>query len=150
MMFVIAWIIFFILMIVFFVAFKNDKGHFEVQGKVITISPDSLGHYHFEGMINDKRVEFLVDTGASLVAIPASMSTSLKLEKMAPITIQTANGKTNGFLTRVYSLTIGPFQFSNVKAVIIPDNDSQEVLLGMNVLSKFNLSQQNGKLIIKK
>ncbi|HAT9304438.1 TPA: TIGR02281 family clan AA aspartic protease, partial [Legionella pneumophila subsp. pneumophila] len=108
------------------------------------------GHYWIKGKINEYPVEFLVDTGATLVAIPQGLAKDLKITGRYPVTIETANGKVTGFLTRLQHLSFGEFHLQNVKAVIIPENDDNTVLLGMNVLSQFHMIQQGKQLILKR
>lgn len=150
-MFIVAWLLFFALVMAFFYYYEsNDKGHYQVQRGVLTITADKAGHYQLAGSINDKPVQFLLDTGATLVAIPEGLATSLQLKRRYPISMQTANGVITGSLTRLNKLNFAEFELLNVKAVIIPGSEDDQVLLGMNVLSKFNMSQQNGQLVIKK
>ncbi len=150
-MFIIMWVFFFFLLIVFFYyADSASEGSYHVQNGTVTIKPDSNGHYRIAGSINSEKVEFIVDTGATLVAIPQTLAKRLELKGRYPILLQTANGNISGSLTRIQKLTFANFKLYNVKAVIIPGNDDTMVLLGMNVLEQFNLSQQNKQLIIKK
>jgi aspartyl protease family protein len=114
------------------------------------LSADQEGHYHIKGRINEYPVEFLVDTGATLVAIPQVLADRLHVTGHYPITMLTANGEVTGSLTRLQKLSIGEFILNDVKAVIIPSNDENLVLLGMNVLSKFNIVQQDNRLILKR
>ena len=151
-MFVVAWLLFFGLMFLFFVYFGGDtnKGSFQVHRGVLTIKPDKKGHYQIPGLINDKPVNFMLDTGATLVAIPEALANDLHIVGRYPINMQTANGEVTGQLTRLEKLSFADFTLYNIKAVIIPGNLDNTVLMGMNVLSQFNLSQEKGELVIKK
>lgn len=152
MMFLIAWIILFALMFVVFYLY-SDSGSSTVHSVTsheYSLSADKTGHYWIKGKINDVPVVFLVDTGATVVAIPKSLADKLNLKGRYPMTISTANGQVEGSLTRLKELVFGEFVLHDVKAVIIPGNDDQEVLLGMNVLSQFNLTQDGKKLILRR
>ncbi|KTD61509.1 aspartyl protease [Legionella spiritensis] len=150
-MFVIAWLILFGLLFAFFYFFSGDeKGGYQVQHGQVMIDADSQGHYRIKGYINDKPVEFMVDTGASLVAIPQSIADRLHLTGRYPVRLETANGSMTGLLTRMDTLVFGDFHLTNIKGVILPDNKSDTILLGMNVLSLFNLTQKERQLVIKK
>ncbi|MDP3267776.1 MAG: retropepsin-like aspartic protease [Legionella sp.] len=149
-MFLIVWIILFAGLFLFFYYYENPVtpahviNHNEYQ-----LTADKRGHYYIKGRINDLSVNFLVDTGATLVAIPQNLAKRLNVTGRYPITISTANGEVTGSLTRLQSLSFGEFTINDVKAVIIPTNDD-EVLLGMNVLSKFSIMQDQNRLILKR
>ena len=150
-MFIVAWVVFFILLILFFHYYNGkEQGSFQVKQGVVTIKPDDSGHYFIDGHINGQAIKFLVDTGASLVAIPQPLAHRLGLSGRYPVTLNTANGEVTGSLTRLNHLSFADFSLQDVKAVIIPNSPDETVLLGMNVLTKFNLSQENKQLIIKK
>ncbi len=149
-MFIIAWLIVFVLMFWFFNYYTGDQGSYEVNQGVVKIKPDNSGHYFIKGKINNYPVEFLIDTGASLVAVPEKLASQLKLQGRYTVTLKTASGEVTGSLTRVKQLSFADFNLVDVRAVIIPGSKDDTILLGMNVLAKFNLSQQNKQLIIKK
>lgn len=149
-MFLLAWIILFIGLFLFFYYYeKNDSKIYVVNHSELILSADKAGHYRIKGRINDYSVEFLVDTGATFVAIPQNIAEKLHISGRYPVTISTANGEVTGSLTRVQQLSFGEFTLNDVKAVIIPVDDDT-VLLGMNVLSKFNMIQQDERLIFKR
>lgn len=150
LMFIVAWLIFFALLFVFFLYYnQGEKGSYQVKHGTVTISPDDQGHYRIEGNINEYPVEFMVDTGATLVAIPQKLATQLKLQGRYAVSIDTASGQVTGSLTRLKQLGFAGFTLNDIKAVIVPGSDDNTVLLGMNVLSKFNLSQESKRLVIK-
>lgn len=149
-MFIIAWLIFFVLLFAFFRYYnQGEKGSYQVEHGTVTITPDAQGHYRIDGYINESPVKFIVDTGASLVAIPQNIAMELNLRGRYQINLQTAGGEVTGSLTRLQQLSFAGFTLNNVKAVIVPSSGDL-VLLGMNVLSQFNLSQQDKRLVIKK
>ncbi|MBA2652674.1 MAG: retroviral-like aspartic protease family protein [Tatlockia sp.] len=149
-MFIIAWLIFFVLLFLFFRYYTaGEQGSYQIKHGVVTITPDENGHYYIDGRINEHPVKFLIDTGASLIAIPQKLAKQLKLSGRYNVSIQTASGEVTGSLTRLQELSFAEFTIKDVKAVIIPGSDDEMVLLGMNVLSKFNLLQQNKQLIIQ-
>ncbi len=149
-MFIIAWLIVFVLMFLFFKYYTSEKSSYQINQGVVTIKPDDRGHYFIKGSINNYPVEFLIDTGASLVAVPEKLATQLKLQGRYMVTLKTASGEVTGSLTRINQLTFANFNLNDVRAVIVPGASEDTILLGMNVLSKFNLSQQNKQLVIKK
>ncbi|MCC5014174.1 MULTISPECIES: retropepsin-like aspartic protease family protein [Legionella] len=150
-MFLIAWLLFFGLLLLFFYYYgEKEQGSYQITHGSVTIVADEQGHYYIDGSINDYPVKFILDTGATLVAIPQWLAAKLQLQGRYPISIQTASGEVTGTLTRLKQLSFAKFTLNNVKAVIVPGSDDDTILLGMNVLSQFNLSQQDKQLIIKK
>jgi len=150
-MFILVWIIVFVGLFLFFSYYeKTNKPVFNSNHSEMTLSPDRDGHYRVKGKINNIAVVFLIDTGATSVAIPQQLAERMHLVGRYPITIVTANGEVTGSLTRVDELSFGEFILRDVKAVIIPSRRDDEVLLGMNVLAQFNITQQDRRLILKK
>lgn len=151
-MFLFVWIILFALIFSFFYLHdKKQASDFQIENGSLSIKANQQGHYQIKGSINGMPVEFMIDTGASYVAVPKGIADRLQLTGRYPVTLETANGQATGLLTRLETLTFGNFQLKNVKAVILSENEGDDiVLLGMNVLSKFNLSQKEKHLIIQK
>lgn len=150
-MFIIVWLLFFVLMGLFFYYHTRDeKGGVQVQAGKIIIKADKEKHYRIDGVINDYPVHFLLDTGATIVAIPEGIADKIGLISYYPITAQTANGFMQGHLTRLSRLTVANFVFYDVKAMIIPGGIKDTILLGMNVLSHFEIIQKDGDLTLSK
>jgi aspartyl protease family protein len=108
------------------------------------IDQSANGHYFVTGTINDQPLNFVIDTGASMVAIPGSMANAAGLHCEQFGQMQTANGTTQVCKAVIAKLSFGKFILRNVEAVVTP-NLSQP-LLGMNVLSRFNVEQHNGQM----
>jgi aspartyl protease family protein len=107
------------------------------------------GHYMFDGEINRHKVTFLVDTGATITAIPGELQQKLGLKAGPATSVSTANGLTTAYLTRLDQLSIGDIELFDVNASIIPGMGVGEILLGMNVLKHFELVQRGNELIIR-
>ena len=118
------------------------------QGQtVVTLRRNRAGHYVSNGSINGHKVEFLLDTGATNVAIPEYTARRLGLREGRRIQVSTANGKTTGYQTMIDSLTIGDILLYNVRAIITPNLN--EILLGMSALKQLEFSQKGNFLTIK-
>ena len=114
---------------------------------MIVLEQDRNGHYQVEGQINNQSVNFLVDTGATDVAIPESMARALGLKFGPPIRVMTAAGPSKAWMTRLNQVSIGGIERRDVRATIT-SGEFNEVLLGMSFLRYYSLSQNDGKLVI--
>jgi len=122
----------------------HGEGYIEVR-----LASGRGGHYLLGGQINGDSVTFLLDTGASAVAIPAELAARLRLEPGAPVQIRTANGTVTGQRTRLASLQLGDIQLHDVAALITPGMDGDEVLLGMSALKQLEFTQKGGTLVLR-
>ncbi len=148
-MFILAWLIFFVILFLFFHYYGQEKeSKYTLENGRLIIDANRQGHYFVTGSINEYPVKFMLDTGATLVAVPKDLASKMQLKGRYPVTMHTANGQITGLLTRLDELSFGKFTINNVKAVIIPKVGNETVLMGMNVLSQFDLNQKGGKLII--
>lgn len=152
--FIVFWIVIFAVLVALgrlWVTY-SQKGGEQVSTsngiKVLTLTAGRGGHYSVSGKVNGVDVHFLVDTGASSVAIPKSLADKAGLKGEVEISVYTANGRTEGYLTRIDVLRIGPFKLRNVSAIIMSDR-SKQALLGMSALRKLNFNQQGNQLILR-
>ncbi len=106
------------------------------------------GHYRTEALINGKKVNVLVDTGATGVAISQSVADRLKLKSVDAIRTNTANGDSIGYMVRLESVQIGGVRANNVSAMIAPGLDG-DVLLGMSFLGRMDVRLFKGEMTIK-
>lgn len=123
---------------------RHGEGFIEVQ-----LASGRGGHYLLDGQINTDSVTFMLDTGATQVAIPLAVAERIGLEKLAPIQINTANGTARGWRTAIDSLQLGDIQLQQVAAIIVPNMDGEQVLLGMSALKKLEFTQRNGTLVLR-
>ncbi len=115
----------------------------------VTLDRNRFGHYLSTGKINGYPVVFLVDTGASNIAIPEDLANKIGLSKGYRQSVSTANGNTYAWSTEINSLELGDIQLHNIPASINPGmNHSTEVLLGMSALKQLDFAQQGNQLIL--
>jgi aspartyl protease family protein len=115
----------------------------------LVLAPGRTGGYYAEGQINRQKATFIVDTGASVVAVPEKLRWKLKLSRGRYIRGATAAGETTMYETRIENLTVGPLHFKNVEAVLIPGSPDDVVLLGMSALRQTRMSYQQGRLTLQ-
>jgi aspartyl protease family protein len=107
------------------------------------------GHYMAEGEINGQPVKFLVDTGATDVAISEKMARAMGLDFGPRIRVMTAAGPVGAWVTRLDRVRVGSLELNDVRATITPGlNDA--ALLGMSFLKHFSLRQEGDNLLIER
>jgi clan AA aspartic protease (TIGR02281 family) len=115
-----------------------------LERKQITLK-QLQGHYFMAGEINGAKSSFLIDTGASSIALPQALADQAHIICTNQfVTMNTANGKVKACIANVSKLSLSPFEFKNVEVLIHPNLDTP--LLGMSVLQKFNIEQRNGEM----
>lgn len=123
---------------------QHGEGYIEVQ-----LAANRQGHFVSSGKINDQPVQFLLDTGATDVAIPAGLADSLRLQRGVPVTVSTANGRSQGFRTSLERLQLGDIVLYNVRALVVPGLDGEQVLLGMSAMKQLEFTQRGGTLLLR-
>jgi len=106
------------------------------------------GHYRAEALINEQKVNVLVDTGATGVAISQAVADRLQLKSVSAIRTATANGDAVGYLVRLESVKLGGIEANNVSASIAPGLQG-DVLLGMSFLGRMDVRLYKGEMTIK-
>lgn len=115
----------------------------------VALRANRQGHFVASGMIDDQAVTFMIDTGATEVAIPAELASRLGLEKGAPVMLHTANGNTAGYRTRVNTLALSDIQLTQVSAVVVPGLPGEQVLLGMSALKRLEFTLRDGTMLLR-
>ena len=123
---------------------QHGDGYVEVR-----LAGNGQGHFVADGLINGQAVHFLLDTGATDVAIPESLARDFGLERGAAVTLSTANGRTQGYRTRLDSLQLGDILLRDVRALVVPGLDGEQVLLGMSALKQLEFTQRGGSLLLR-
>lgn len=156
-MLVLAWGAGLLLATHFFGKWEDGKSHPNRQPQSVhgsdyvevRLASSPGGHYLVDGQINGEAVIFLLDTGATQVAIPSQMARSLGLQAGAPVQISTANGRATAHRTRLERLQLGDIVLHDVAALIAPGMDGDEILLGMSALKHLEFSQRDGTLLLR-
>lgn len=117
----------------------------------VTLIADGRGHFVNSGAINGQAMQYMVDTGASTVAIGRSDAErmGLKYQDGQPVQMYTANGVAQGWRMRLDSVRIGEIEVFGVQAIITPQ-PMPYVLLGNSFLTEFQMTRINDQMILEK
>jgi len=154
---ILAWLSFMALGVLFFGDQLESQYNPNRQVETVQVSNvtevrlqrNRLGHYVTAGTINSKPVTFLIDTGATGVAIPVPIAKTLDLKRGRPIATRTANGTAKSYLTRLNEVSVGGVSVGNVDATIAPGLRGNEILLGMSFLKHVEFTQRGDTLILR-
>ncbi|BCX88588.1 aspartyl protease family protein [Methylomarinovum tepidoasis] len=117
-----------------------------IPGGVI-LPRDDRGHYRGIAYINGVPMQFMIDTGASRIAIPKIKAIQAGLSKGKPIISHTAGGTVLDYQTRLKEIRIGNAVLYNIPAII--NDHIDEVLVGMNFVKNFTMIQNGDTLTLK-
>lgn len=114
------------------------------ENKTLVIGQGNGGHYFIEGAVNDSYLNFVIDTGATVVTLPLATAENAGVKCQGKAMMQTGNGVSQACTAIIQKLKFGHFTLHYVQALVAP-NLSQP-LLGMNVLKQFRVEQDNGQM----
>ena len=119
----------------------------------LSIPRDARGHFLAEGRIDGQRIGFMVDTGASVVALNETSAARFGLRPARGdfnATVSTANGTIKAARTRLARVEIGGLVVRDVDAMVLPDAALSENLLGLSFLSKLKrFEYANGQMVLE-
>ena len=121
----------------------------ELGVREVRLSQNRAGHYVANGKINGSTVRFVLDTGATTVAIPGAVAERLGLRAGRAQLSRTANGTITTYHTQLDDVSLGTIRLRNVRADINPHMEGNEVLLGMSFLRSLELVQRDGRLTLR-
>ena len=120
-------------------------------GSTITLQADGRGHFMAHGQINGRSASFMVDTGATAVAMGQDDADRLGVDykKGQRIGVQTANGVIYAWRTALTSVRIGDVEVHNVEAAVQPQA-MPFILLGNTFLTRFQMRRDNDVLTLQR
>ena len=118
-------------------------------GSQISMASDANGHFMAQGLINGKPTRFMVDTGATTVAMSLADAVKLGVDyrKGRPIQVGTANGMATGYALRLHSVRIGDVEVYDVDAVVTAQR-MPFVLLGNSFLNRFQMRRDADIMVL--
>ncbi|MCV0424471.1 MAG: TIGR02281 family clan AA aspartic protease [Roseibium sp.] len=131
---------------------ESRKNTDETEDRVHQISINRQGHFVADAYLNNFAVDMLVDTGATVTALPESVAEDIGIF-LSPSDfkygVRTANGTVYGARAVIDGLRIGEIRLINIEALVLEDESLGEPLLGMSVLNqlkRFDIS--DGTLLL--
>ena len=117
----------------------------------VSIPRTPNGHFVTSGRINNRWVEFMVDTGATNVTLNSFTADQLgiRYEDAPTILVETAQGNTQAYEVVLSSVAVGDLLLTNVSAFVIGGRFPQTILLGNTFLSRVNLRVESAAMILQ-
>jgi len=127
----------------------SASGYAEPQRQQLSIARGNSGHYWVAGSVNGQGVQFLVDTGATSVAMNEAQAKRLGLDyqqRGQPMQVNTAGGVVPGWRLSLDRVKVGSIEVLGVEAAILAGGSPSEVLLGMSFLNRVGWREEQGVL----
>lgn len=119
----------------------------------VVVPRDQYGHFRIDGRIDGRRVEFMVDTGATMIALTESDAEALGIHPGVDdytTLVTTANGAVRGAAVELDTVTVGDLILHDVSALVLPRRALSENLLGLSFLSRLrHFEYGDGKLVLQ-
>lgn len=152
------------------VSVQQDAATFEIEGRrmtlglgharvgrssaaaSVTLTADVRGHFVTDATVNGAPMRFIVDTGATLIAIPESEARRLGLDyRRGPKALMgTANGNTPAYRVKLDEVRVGDVTLNNVDAVVIEGERLTHSLLGMSFLNRMDMKREGDIMTLTK
>jgi aspartyl protease family protein len=116
-----------------------------MSSNAVVLPADGRGHFFADGAVNGVGVRFLIDTGASMVVLPAEDARRLGIDYAhAPKTrVQTAGGPISAYLVTLDRVKVGDIELTAIDGLVV-DHGGQVPLLGMSFLNRVEM-RRNGE-----
>jgi aspartyl protease family protein len=122
------------------------------NSRSVTLSRGKGGHFWTDARVDGRRLELVVDTGASTIALRASDAARLGIHPSArdySVKVATANGITRAAQVQLRMVEVGNITVRDVSALVHADEALGVNLLGMSFLSKLRWTHERGKLVLE-
>jgi len=122
------------------------------SGASVVLNADTRGHFVSDGQINGVPIRFIVDTGATVISIPASEARRMALDfrKGQMVTMNTANGTTPAYRIKLDTVRVGDVSVNNVDAVVMEAASLPAALLGMSFLNRMDMKREGDTMTLTK
>ena len=116
----------------------------------VTLTADARGHFSAIGAINGVTVRFMVDTGATSVALSSVEARRLGVNYLAgtQVAVNTAAARLPAYRVQLDTVRVGDITLNNVEGLVLEGNYPQEALLGMSFLNRIQMSREGDRLTL--
>lgn len=120
------------------------------QSGQATLKADGRGHFYVNGWVNGGTVRFMVDTGATTIALSSAEARRLGINYLAGTrgSARTANGTAAGYSIKLDSVRVGDITLQNVDAYVVEGAGPSEALLGMSFLNRTQMQRDGDTLVL--
>jgi aspartyl protease family protein len=119
----------------------------------IVLSPDSRGHFRVDGRVDARPMDFVIDTGATMMALTARDAATLGIHPAFndyTIAVQTANGTVRAAPVTLDRVEVGSIAIRDVAAMVMPEGALSDNLLGMTFLSRLHRYEySDGRMVLE-
>ena len=123
------------------------------SGRSMTLDSDRQGHFPVEARIDGRTIDFIVDTGASLVILRESDAARIGIRPRPSdytAVVSTANGKIKAAPAKLDRVEVGGITVFDVSALVLPDEALWKNLLGVSFLSRLKRYEYaNGRMVLE-
>jgi len=118
----------------------------------VTLYASAGGHFVSECKINGAALKFLIDTGATTVALNSGDAKFAKIDykKGEPVLVSTANGVVTAYRVTIANLKIGNITLSQVEGSVLEGGFPSVVLMGMSALNRMDVRHQGSTMTLTK
>jgi aspartyl protease family protein len=124
-----------------------------VDSRSVTVPRNARGHFEVDARVDGRRLTFMVDTGASTIALTAADAATLGIhpaEREFTMLVSTANGTVRAAPVELDRVEIEDITVRDVTAIVLPDGALHDNLLGMSFLSRLHRWEfADGKLVLE-
>jgi len=122
------------------------------SGRTVTLQSDRRGHFQVDARVDGRAVEFMVDTGASVIALRQSSAAKLGIHPSVrdyTASASTANGVVKAAPVMLNRVEVNGITVRDVQAFVMPDEGLGTNLLGMSFLSRVKWTHDKGRLVME-
>ena len=129
-----------------------SAGKGQGTSQAVTLGANTQGHFLIVGQVNGRSVQFLVDTGATAVSLPASFADSAGINyRNGPRGYsQTANGVAVVYRITLDSVTVGDITVYQVDGIVLEGRGMDVALLGMSFLNRMEMKRDGAQMTLTK
>ncbi len=123
------------------------------RSRSVVIAPAANGHFLADGAVDGRRMSFVVDTGASVIALTKRDAERLGIHPFPrdyTAKVRTANGEITAAPVMLNTVEVGGITVRDVRALVLPERALSENLLGLSFLSRLRrFEYREGRLVLE-